>query len=97
MKTTRKVFVTNMLWRFMERIGAQGVKLLVEILLARLLVPEDYGIVALVTVFISILNVFVDSGLGSALIQKKNADQLDFSTVFWFNLFLCAALYMPTS
>ncbi len=93
MRTTRQSFVSNMLWRFFERIGAQSVKLLVEILLARLLVPEDYGIIAMVTVFISILNVFVDSGLGSSLIQKKNADQLDFSTVFWFNLVWCTALY----
>lgn len=93
MKTTRTSFMSNMSWRFMERIGAQGVKLLVEIVLARLLFPEDYGVIALVTVFINILNVFVDSGLGNSLIQKKDADQLDFSTVFWFNIVFCLLLY----
>ena len=60
-----------MIWRFAERVGAQTVKLIVEIVLARLLLPEDYGIIALMTVFITIFNVFVDSGLGNALIQKK--------------------------
>ena len=83
-----------MAWRFMERIGAQGVKLLVEIILARILVPEDYGLIALVTVFINILNTFVDSGFANALIQKKDADDLDFSTVFWFNIAWCIVLYL---
>ena len=83
----------NFLWRLAERIGAQGVKLLVELLLARILMPEQYGIIALVTVFITVFNVFVDSGLGNALIQKKDADELDFSSVFWFNLALCILLY----
>ena len=83
----------NFLWRLAERVGAQGVKLLVELLLARILMPEQYGIIALVTVFITVFNVFVDSGLGNALIQKKDADELDFSSVFWFNLTLCILLY----
>jgi len=91
--TTRNIVVKNFLWRFAERVGAQGVKLIVEIILARLLLPDDYGLVALITVFITILNVFVDSGLGNALIQKKDADELDFSTVFWFNIVWCVLLY----
>ncbi len=88
-----KQVISNMAWRFAERVGAQGVKLLVEIVLARLLLPDDYGLIALVTVFITILNVFVDSGLGNALIQKKDADDLDFSSVFWFNIGWCIVLY----
>lgn len=86
--------ISNFLWRFAERVGAQGVKLLVELVLARLLLPDDYGIIALVTVFITIFNVFVDSGLGNALIQKKDADDLDFSSVFWFNFVWCIFLYI---
>ena len=85
--------LTNMAWRFAERVGAQGVKFLVSLVLARLLMPEDYGKIALITVFITILNVFVDSGLGNALIQKEDADDFDFSTVFIFNIFLCLLLY----
>ena len=92
MNNSQKV-LSNMAWRFAERVGAQGVKLLVEIILARLLLPDDFGLIAIVTVLITILNVFVDSGLGNALIQKKDADDLDFSSVFWFNLFLCIIIY----
>ncbi len=88
-----KKVLTNFIWRFMERIGAQGVTFVVSIVLARLLNPAVYGTVALVTVFTTIMQVFVDSGLGSALIQKKNADELDFSTVFYFNMLVCAVLY----
>lgn len=86
--------VTGFLWRFLERCGAQGVALIVSIVLARLLEPEAYGIIAIVTIFTSIMNVFIDSGLGNALIQKKDADDLDFSTVFFFNIILCFVLYI---
>lgn len=86
--------IRNFIWRFAERVSAQGVSLLVSIVLARVLMPEDYGSVALVTVFTTILQVFIDSGLGTALIQKKNADDLDFSSVFYFNVAVCIVLYM---
>lgn len=88
-----KKTLTNFIWRFAERCGAQGVNFIVSIVLARLLSPEDYGSIALVTIFITILNVFVDSGLANALIQKKNADDIDFSSVFYFNVTWCFVLY----
>ncbi len=84
---------SNFLWKFAERCGAQGVSFVVSIVLARLLEPEAYGTIALVTVFTALLNVFVDSGLGTALIQKKDADDLDFSSVFYFNIAMCLLLY----
>lgn len=86
--------ISNFLWRFAERCGAQIVTFIVSIVLARLLAPEDYGKVALITVFTTIMQVFVDSGLGTALIQKKNADDLDFSSVFYFNFVVCLVLYV---
>lgn len=86
--------VSSLVWRFMERCGAQGVSFVVSIVLARLLAPEVYGLIALVTVFTAILQVFVDSGMANALIQKKDADDLDFSSVFFFNLVMCIALYL---
>ena len=86
--------ISNFIWRFAERCGAQIVTFIVSIVLARILAPEEYGTIALVTVFTTILQVFVDSGLGTALIQKKNADDLDFSSVFYFNLFMCLVLYL---
>jgi O-antigen/teichoic acid export membrane protein len=85
--------ISNFFWRFAERVGAQLVQFIVSIVLARILSPNDYGTVALMTVFITILQVFVDSGLGSALIQKTNADNLDFSTVFYTNIVFCILLY----
>ena len=86
--------INNFFWRFMERCGAQGVTFVVSIILARLLDPSVYGTVALVSVFMLIMQVFVDSGMGNALIQKKDADDLDFSSVFWFNIAMCTLLYL---
>lgn len=88
-----KQVATNLFWRFAERSGAQGVSFIVQLILARLLAPEDYGTVAIIAVVINILGVFVDSGLGNALIQKKDADDIDFSTVFYTNIAFCVLLY----
>ena len=92
MKNSNTV-VNNFLWRFAERCGAQVVTLIVSIVLARILTPSDFGTVSLVMVFTTIMQVFVDSGLGTALIQKKDADDLDFSSVFYFNFVVCLILY----
>lgn len=89
-----KIVASNLIWRFLERFGAQIVAFVVSIILARLLDPVVYGTVALVTVFTTILQVFVDSGFGMALVQKKNSDEVDFSTVFYFNIVICAFLYL---
>lgn len=89
----RKKVLSNLLWRFLERCGAQGVTFIVSIVLARRLDPNVYGLIALVTVFTSIVQVFVDGGLGNALVQKKNADELDFSSVFYFNVLMCLVVY----
>lgn len=89
-----KRVISNFIWRFAERTGAQLVSFIVSIVLARILDPEVFGTVALMVVFTTILNVFVDSGLGNALIQKKDADQLDFSTVFYTNITFCTVLYI---
>ncbi len=84
----------NFLWRFMERCAAQGVTLLVGIILGRLLSTKAYDLVAYINIVITLLQVFVDSGMGNALIQKKDADDLDFSSVFFFNITLCITLYI---
>lgn len=86
--------LVNFIWRFAERCGAQLVTFIVSIVLARILSPSDYGTIALVTVFTTILQVFIDSGLSTALIQKKDADDLDFSSVFYFNFIVCLILYI---
>lgn len=89
-----KSFVNNLFWKFLERCGSQGVSILVSILLARLIEPSAFGIMSLIYVFTSIMTVFVDSGMGVALIQKKNADELDFSSVFYFNVLFGVVLYL---
>ena len=89
----RKKVFSGFIWRFLERAGAQGVTFLVSVILARLLDPSVYGTIALVTVFTTILQVFIDSGMGNALIQKKDTDDLDYSSVFYFNLLICVVLY----
>ena len=85
--------LSNFIWRFAERCGAQFVTVIVSVVLARILSPKDYGQIALITVFTTIMQVFVDSGLGLALIQKKDADELDFSSVFYFNFAVCLISY----
>lgn len=93
MEETKINILSNFVWRFLERCGAQFVGFIVGIVLARLLTPDDYGVVSLMWVFLTIFGVFIDGGLGNALIQKKKADETDFSTVFYVNVLLCIALY----
>ncbi len=90
---TRTKVASNFIWRLAERGGAQIVSFVVSIVLARLLDPEVYGTVAIVLTITTILDVFVEGGLGTALIQKKDADSKDFSTVFYFNITACLLLY----
>ncbi|MGN0601570.1 MAG: lipopolysaccharide biosynthesis protein [Oscillospiraceae bacterium] len=85
--------LSGVAWKFLERILAQLVTFIVSVVLARMLTPGDYGVVAIINVFITIANVFVVSGLGNALIQKKDADDIDFSSVFYFNIGLSIVLY----
>ena len=85
--------ITNFIWRFMERGGTYVMNFIVSVVLARLLDPSLYGTVALVTAITTILQVFVDSGMANSLIQKKDTDDLDYSSVFYFNLAFCLLLY----
>lgn len=88
-----KKIISGMIWRFGEKITAQLVSFIVSIVLARILMPDDYGVVAIVTIFIAIAEIFVTSGLGTSLIQKKDATKRDFSTIFWCNIVMSVVLY----
>lgn len=92
-ESTRNKIFSGLFWKFGERITAQLISLLISIILARILSPADYGMVSMVMVFITIANVFVANGFGNALIQKKNADNLDFSSVFYINIGIGVILY----
>ena len=88
------IYIRNFLWRTMERVAANGISFIVTIILARLLEPSVFGLISLVTVFISFIELLLDSGFGNALIQKKDADNVDFSTVFYFSFSFSIFLYL---
>lgn len=91
--TKTKIF-SSLLWKLMERGGTQGIQLIVMIVLARLLQPEDFGLLVLVGIFVTIAGVLAESGFTTALIQKKDTDEIDFSSVFYINLFVASLLYV---
>ncbi len=92
--TSKNHVISSLLWKFLERGGTQGVQFVIQIVLARILCPEDYGILAILMAFIALANVFVQSGFNTSLIQKKDADEADFSSVFWLSLFVSFLLYI---
>ncbi|MBW6410294.1 lipopolysaccharide biosynthesis protein [Clostridium weizhouense] len=86
--------LSSLLWKYMERGGTQGIQFIVQIVLARILIPNDYGIISLIAIFITIANVFVQSGFNTALIQKKDANETDFSSVFYLSLVVASLIYL---
>lgn len=89
----RNKTLAGLIWQYAEKCGTQVVSFVVSIILARLLTPADYGLIGLITVFISIALVFARSGMGQALVQKKDANDEDFSTVFYFSFTVSVILY----
>lgn len=88
-----KVF-SSLIWKFLERIGTQGIQFIIQLFLARLLTPKDYGTIALITIFINVAGVFVYSGFSSALIQQKEIDEEDISSVFYTSLGISIVMYI---
>ena len=82
----KKDTTNGVVWSAIERFSAQGVQFLIGLILARLLTPTEFGIIGMLAIFISVSNVFVDSGFSSALIQNQQRTEKDFSTAFYFNL-----------
>ena len=85
--------IEGTVWKFAEKIGMQLMSIVIQIVLARLLLPEDYGIVGLLSIFINISDVFILQGFTTALIQKSEADELDYSSVFFANLAMSIIIY----
>ena len=92
-ETLKYKVVSGVLWKGLERICAQAVSAIVSIILARILVPDDYSIVSIVAIFFSFCNIFISSGLNQSLIQKKDADDLDYSTILVVNMIFAVVLY----
>jgi len=93
MSTLKQQTVRGVFWSFLEKFGSRVILLITQIILARLLTPEDFGLIGMLIIFIAISQVFIDSGFGNALIQKKDAKQIDFSTIFYFNVLVGIVLY----
>ena len=92
-KSTRNSVLGGMFWKFSERLLTQGASFLVSLILARLLSPDDHGLIALVQVFLNLAAVFISCGFSTALIQKKDADDTDFSTIFYCSLICSLVIY----
>lgn len=90
----RSKTVSGVLWSAVERFSLQGVQFIINIIMARLLLPSDYGMIGMLAVFLQISQTFIDSGFSDALIQKKDRTDKDLSTVFYFNIVLSIVLYL---
>ncbi len=91
--TLKKKAVKGTLWSAIERFSTQGIQFIIGLILARLLTPTDYGLLGMLAIFIAISRTFIDGGFAQALIQKKNRDELDFSTTFYFNIVVSLFVY----
>jgi len=86
--------ISGIAWSGIERFSVQGIQFIVQIILARLLTPDDYGVVAMLVVFLAIFQIFIDSGFSSALVQKHDRSEVDYSTVFYFNIGISVVLFL---
>lgn len=85
--------VRALFWKLMERFGVQGIQFVLQLILARLLVPEYYGILSMMLIFVNLANVFTQRGLNMALIQNKDVTEEDYSSVFWVTLGIALVMY----
>lgn len=84
----------SVIWSAVERLSVQGVSFALSLIIARLVLPSEFGLIAMLSIFISIAQTFVDSGFSNALIQKQNRSEVDFSTVFYFNIIVGIFFYI---
>ena len=91
--TLKKQALSGVKWTFIQQFAVQGIGFIVSIVLARLLEPEEFGLIGMITVFIGIGNALLNAGLGSSLIRSKDLDEEDYATVFYFNLAVSIIVY----
>lgn len=94
MKITKKTVISSLKWKFFERISSQIVTFFITLILARILTPGDYGVIAILTVFINIATVFVQGGFNTALIQGEEITDKDYSSVLYFSLIVAGVIYV---
>lgn len=93
-KSLKKKTIGGMLWSFGDLMGNQGIQFIIQIILARMLLPEHFGLIGMILVFVAISNTLIDSGFSQALIREQNVTQIDYSTVFYFNLVVSIVIYL---
>lgn len=94
MSSLKDKTVKGVIWSAVDRFSAQGIQFVFSILIARLLVPEDYGVIAMLNIFLAVSQTFIDSGFATALIRKIDRTDTDFSTVFYFNIAVAVFFYL---
>lgn len=94
MDPLKKQTMTGFFWSAVERFSTQGIQFVLGIVIARMLMPSDYGLIAMITFFIAIAQTFVESGFGTALIQKNDRTETDMSTAFYFNVIIAVLCYI---
>ena len=81
-------------WSFFEKVGSFIANFILQIILARLLLPDDFAVLMMLVIFISVSQVFIDGGFATVLIQKQDCDEIDYNTVFVFNVLISIAFYI---
>lgn len=90
----KKEAVSGVAWTSVERFSQQIIQFVIGVAIARVLMPSDYGVVGMTAIFFAIANTFIDSGFGNAIIQKKDRNDDDYATCFYFNIIVAAVLYV---
>jgi len=93
-KSLKQKTVSGIVWSSFERLSVQGIQFFIMIIMARLLLPSDYGLIGMLAIFIAISQSFIDSGFSNALIRKYDRTEIDFSTVFYFNVIVGLFFYL---
>jgi teichuronic acid exporter len=94
MKSFRQKTITGLKWSALEHFSSQGLAFIINIIIARILIPSDYGIIGLIAVFMEISQMIINAGFAAALIRKQDRSDKDFSTVFYYNVFASICLYL---
>ncbi len=94
MASLKEKSITGFLWRFMQNAGSQVINFVVSVVLARILAPDDYGLIAMITVFTNIAMVFINVGFSSTVVQKEELSEMDINTVFYTGLMTAAVIYL---
>ena len=93
MSSLKHKVITGVFWQALEKIGSRGITFVVSLVLARLLTPDDFGLLAMLAIFLTVSGVLVDSGLGTALIQKESVSDVDYNSAFYLSLVFSIILY----